>query len=654
MLVRQVRNFFQQRGQIQIVQVLDVHILVEHRVRVGHQLVPVRLGRCRAHGHNGVDHFVKIPVNQRQDQVLEHIHIRVGDPPDHTEIDPDRLSVADHQIALMGVGMERAHIQHLVNVVVKDHGTDLFRIIAVLDQPVLLGDGIAVHKRHRKDALGGQLVDHRRAGNLLFVVDTVLLEEARIFRFHSEIQLFVRHLFQLIDNRYQVDHLFAVIVGLADHVNEAAQLLQQHKVFAHHLRDQRALHLRHDLRAVLQHGIVGLADGRGSQGLVPEFLIDLTDLLARFLLDHGLGDLGIQFLHVLPQFLKLPAVAFRQHIHAAGPDLADLDICRTQVFQRGAQFFGREAVGVEIVLGKHGHNLNAAGLFPFLHVLEFAGQQLLHPRAQFFFGMLQGLLAAVKFLLPFPLAPGGGILLFLLFIFPLGLPGLLFLDCQGLLGFGGFLARLFCPFLVQLDFLFSLLDCQLRFSQLGLLFFDLAHCLLFRSFRRLCRFGAPGRLLGSRGLLFRLRVLSFQFLFLFLSGGRLRRIIDFFRSHRLVLLLQLDRPDDVQTHDAHHRGEQQSDTDDIKQPDRLGPPGVDQNHQPQNNEDRGKPDQQGPAFALGPPCVRACVEDPDAAGENQPQAEYDADDQHDIFKDQYRQAHQEHNQRAGKLNVVNQ
>ena len=71
-----------------------------------------------------------VPLDQRQYQRLQQVHVRVGNAADHAEVDPDGLAVADHDVALMGVGVEGAHVQHLVQVVVEDDGTDLLRIVA--------------------------------------------------------------------------------------------------------------------------------------------------------------------------------------------------------------------------------------------------------------------------------------------------------------------------------------------------------------------------------------------------------------------------------------------------------------------------------------------------------------------------------------------
>ena len=407
MLVRQVHDLFQQRGQIQLVQVGDVHVLVEHYVRVRHQLVAVGLGRGRAHAHDGIDQRVQIPLDQGQYQRLQQVHVRVGNAADHAEVDPDGLAVADHDVALVGVAVERAHVQHLVDVIVQDHRSDLLRVIALLDQPVPLGNGIAVHKGHREKPLRGQLVDHRRAGDLLLVVNAVLLEEAGVLRLHPEVQLLVLHLFQFFDHRQQVDHLLVVLAGVADGVDQPCQLLQQHEILPHHVRDQRPLHLRDHLRAVLQHREVGLSDGCRPQGLVLELQEDVVDLPAGLLLDHRLGDLRVQLLHVLPQLFQLLAVALRQHVHTAGHDLADLNVGRSQVLKRCAQLHRRKAVGVEVVLGEHRHDLGSARLLQLFHRLHLAGEQLFHLFAHLRGGVLQLGLAALQLLVQVLLALHG-------------------------------------------------------------------------------------------------------------------------------------------------------------------------------------------------------------------------------------------------------
>ena len=234
----------------------------------------------------------------------------------------------------------------------------------------------------------------------------------------------------------------AVLVGLVDGVHKARQLFKQHEILAHHIRNQRPLHLRDHLRAVLQHRVVGLADGRRAYRLVPELQEDIVDLPAGLLLDHRPGNLRVQLLHVLPQVFKLLAVALRQHVHTAGHDLADLHVGRAQVLQRGAQLHGREAIGVKVVLGEHGHDFGGAGLLVLLHRLQLAGEQPPQLFPHLGLRVLQRGLAALQLLGPLLLALRRGLLLLLPLLLAHGLPDLLLLLRQGLLRLYGLLRRL--------------------------------------------------------------------------------------------------------------------------------------------------------------------------------------------------------------------
>ena len=258
--------------------------------------------------------------------------------------------------------MENAYIQHLVGVAVDDVASDLFHVIPVLSEAFLLRDGVAVHKRHRKDALCRQLVNHVRAVDLCLILDAVFLEELRILRLHAEVQLLLRHLLEFFDDFYQVHLVIGIVRAFPDLAEALRKLLQHDEILAHHVRDVRTLHLCHNLPAVLEYGIMSLPDGGGSQGLVPELLVDLVDLFPGLLLDHFPCQLRVELLHILAQLFKLLAVALRKQVQTAGHDLPDLDISRSQILQRGAQFFRCETVRVEIMFCENPDDLRTAAL----------------------------------------------------------------------------------------------------------------------------------------------------------------------------------------------------------------------------------------------------------------------------------------------------
>ena len=170
--------------------------------------------------------------------------------------------MADQDVALVGVGVEGAHVQHLMQVVVHDHPPQFLRIDPLRRQLVRVGDGAAVDVGHGEDALGGQLVDDGGAGDPRFVVQTLFLEQAGVRRLHAEIQLVLGDLLQLRDHRLEVDDL-AVGILLHD-VHQVRQLVEEQEILAHHVGDQGPLHLGDHPGAVLEYAVVGLADGRGS------------------------------------------------------------------------------------------------------------------------------------------------------------------------------------------------------------------------------------------------------------------------------------------------------------------------------------------------------------------------------------------------------
>ena len=120
--------------------------------------------------------------------------------------------------------MECTYIEDLVNEVVYDSGTDAVNITAFLDEAVLLRDGTSVYICHRIDMRCCEFIDNVRTCDLLFVLDTVGLEELGVLSLYAEIKLVLSNLLEFNDYFLQIDSL---VVGVTRYyMNEISELLR--------------------------------------------------------------------------------------------------------------------------------------------------------------------------------------------------------------------------------------------------------------------------------------------------------------------------------------------------------------------------------------------------------------------------------------------
>ena len=120
----QTHHFIEHLGHIDIADALNVHILLDEHFCVPGKLGTVGFLRSSAHTHDRVNQGVSVLNQQRLDCFLDEVDILVCDVPDHPEIDPIGLAVADQDVALVRISMECAHIQHLMQVTIYDHTPD--------------------------------------------------------------------------------------------------------------------------------------------------------------------------------------------------------------------------------------------------------------------------------------------------------------------------------------------------------------------------------------------------------------------------------------------------------------------------------------------------------------------------------------------------
>ena len=157
--VRKVAHFAENRRKVDLVQAGNIHVLIAQVFQILSEFGPVCVGGAGSDGQNPVGHSFHISGQQAYNQILEGVHIRLGDLADHAKVDPFDFAVTGHNVALVGIRMEYTHVKHLVQIALQNVPAGLHRIDPLLDELILFGDGTAVHIGHSENALRRQLVD---------------------------------------------------------------------------------------------------------------------------------------------------------------------------------------------------------------------------------------------------------------------------------------------------------------------------------------------------------------------------------------------------------------------------------------------------------------------------------------------------------------
>ena len=236
----------------------------------------------------------------------------------------------------MRVGMEEAIFDDLLDVVIGQLGTDFIQIIAVFEQLRLVVHGDAVDELHRQHLRRGFLAIDARTGGKDHVF-VVLIKGFGVLRLDGEVHLLLRDLPHLV----QYDAEIEDFAGARGELEDACRLAQQRHVLRHDFVDALALHLDHDVRAILEARFMRLRDGRRADGLLVEIRIHFLDGLAERALHYPAHLVKGHGRHGRAQLRQRVTIGLRNHVRTHRHDLAELDIGGAEILQYGAQLFGR-------------------------------------------------------------------------------------------------------------------------------------------------------------------------------------------------------------------------------------------------------------------------------------------------------------------------
>ena len=149
-LFHDLHQFHQDLGNVDILH-LHLAVLGHKHAQIVIQTCPVRLAPELADCHNSILDLTDITGGDALDRLLEQGPVMLAHPSHHTHIDPDDLAVPDPQIAGMGIRMEKAVIQNLMNIIVDKFRTDLIQIITVFQELFLVIDLNAIDIFHDKN-----------------------------------------------------------------------------------------------------------------------------------------------------------------------------------------------------------------------------------------------------------------------------------------------------------------------------------------------------------------------------------------------------------------------------------------------------------------------------------------------------------------------
>ena len=289
------------------------------------------------------------PVTKQPDVARRQRHQHVSDrglldrveAPDRTEVDePESVLVDDEHVAGVGVGVEEAVAQDLLEEAAHEPATQLGAV------EVGAVEVLGVGQREADEPLLHQQSPAAQAGIHLRDPDRVALAEQRRHLGHRlglapEVELGAQPLRELVEQLAGTESLPDCRPAL----REVREECERSEIALHDRLDARPLHLDHDLLAGVQPRAVGLAHGRRGQRLPVELREHGLDLAADLGLDGRLDQLDGLGGHPILQLGELRTDLGREQVHPCRGDLAQLDVDAAGLLQHAtkprAGAFGR-------------------------------------------------------------------------------------------------------------------------------------------------------------------------------------------------------------------------------------------------------------------------------------------------------------------------
>ena len=151
MLGCNVHHLAQHLTQMQILQIAAA-VAVHKNADILVQLIVIDLGFQNPQRHDGVFQLINILAGNGQHGRSENLAVSAGQHTHHAKIEPDNFSAADHNVPLMRIGMEKAVVQNLFDVVLRQLFTNLSQRVASRTQLIQMIDrntGNILHDQNR-------------------------------------------------------------------------------------------------------------------------------------------------------------------------------------------------------------------------------------------------------------------------------------------------------------------------------------------------------------------------------------------------------------------------------------------------------------------------------------------------------------------------
>ena len=309
-------------------------VLIQQPLDVAIELALVRLAAKFAQPQHRVAAEADVAARHAADGLPDELALPLGQRAHHAHIQPDDFAVAHAQVAGVRIGVKKAVLHDLPNVVIRQLRADFRRVVAARQQRLAVVDGDAVDALHHQYMRRGPFAVENRGGDERHVrVEGA--EALKVGRLGQKIHFLLRDDPHLIQHLIEVDQTAGG--GVFEHL---AGALEQQDIPVHHVVDAVALHLDDDAFAAAKHGGVRLRDGGAAQCLLVKGGKDLAERAAIRAFHNGNDLLVGHRRDAAAQLFERLAVFLGQNIRAHGENLAELDERRPQLLDDGAELFG--------------------------------------------------------------------------------------------------------------------------------------------------------------------------------------------------------------------------------------------------------------------------------------------------------------------------
>ena len=325
--------------------------------------IPVQLGCIRLptklaqHQHGILDH-ADIIHGDTLDRLAQLQTVPFGEPPHHAHIDPDDLTAAYTHIARMGIGMEKAILHDLPDIIVHQLAADLLQIVTVIGQGCFVIYGKTIDILHHQHMLCRILpVQLRRyhKGHVFIVAGKFL----HIGSLGEEIHLLLCHRPHLIKHHVKIYQFFD-----AHRWKQLDCLVHHGDISRHQFIDARTLYLDNYGFSCLQNGMMYLRNRSRPQWFFVQFFKNLLPRTAKGLQQY-LFHLGKRHrCHIGTQPHQLIAVLLWQNVRMQGHDLSELDIGRSQLLEDQPELFRSQSLH-DLMFFQHRRHFLQAGTVAF-------------------------------------------------------------------------------------------------------------------------------------------------------------------------------------------------------------------------------------------------------------------------------------------------